>query len=179
MSRIGNKPVTILEGVQVEFKDGVFKAKGPLGELTVNVPSEITIEIKDNAVIVKRSTDKRRVKMLHGTIRSLIDNAVVGVKQGFTKELTLVGLGYRVSLEGNKLALMVGYNHPIYVIIPSDLKVEVPSQTEIKIFGIDKQKVGAFASKVRLIKPPEPYKGKGIRYKDEIVRKKVVKTSVA
>ena len=176
MSRIGKLPVIIPEKVQVTLENNIIKVKGPLGELSLTIPSEVEVKIKDNEVIVTRLSDKRRFKMMHGTIRSLIDNMVIGVMQGYTKELEMHGVGYRVALEGNKLALNIGYKHPIYLEIPEGLKVEVPSQTEIKVFGYDKEAVGQFAAKIRLLRPPEPYKGKGIRYKGEIVRRKVVKT---
>ncbi len=176
MSRIGKLPVIIPEKVQVTLENNTIKVKGPLGELSLTIPSEVEVKIKDNEVIVTRLSDKRRFKMMHGTIRSLIDNMVIGVTQGYTKELEMHGVGYRVALEGNKLALNIGYKHPIYLEIPEGLKVEVPSQTEIKVFGYDKEAVGQFAAKIRLLRPPEPYKGKGIRYKGEIVRRKVVKT---
>lgn len=176
MSRIGVLPIKIPEKVTVEVSDSNVKVKGPLGELSLKVPREVIVSVKDGEVEVERKADKRRFKMMHGTIRSLINNMIIGVTEGFTKELVLNGVGYRVALQGNKLVLNIGYKHPIELEIPSDLKVETPSATEIKIFGIDKQKVGLFASRIRALRPPEPYKGKGIRYKDEQVRRKVVKT---
>ena len=179
MSRIGNQPVPIPEKVKVEIKDNKVIISGPLGTLELEIPSLVEVKIEDDKVVVTRKGDKRQFKMMHGTIRSLIDNMVIGVTEGYTKELELHGVGYRVALNGNKLVLNIGYKHPIEVEIPSDLKVEVPSQTEIKISGIDKQKVGQFAAYIRQLRPPEPYKGKGIRYKGEQIKKKVVKTIVA
>ncbi len=176
MSRIGTQPVKIPEKVSVVLEGNVIKVKGPLGELALNIPSEVLVTVEEGAIKVERKADKRRFKMMHGTIRSLLNNMIIGVTQGFTKELVLNGVGYRVALQGNKLVLNIGYKHPIEFEIPAELKVEVPSPTEIKIFGIDKQRVGLFASKIRALRPPEPYKGKGIRYKDEHVRRKVVKT---
>jgi len=179
MSRIGLKPIIIPEGVEVKQESHVISVKAKNGSLTVNIADGITVVIENGVVTVSRETDRKNHKMLHGTTRALIANAVIGVTEGFTKELELMGVGYRVTLEGTSLSMSVGFKHLVKVAIPEDLKVEVPSQTEIKIWGIDKQHVGAFAASVRDIKPPEPYKGKGIRYKGEYVRKKEVKTSVA
>ena len=179
MSRIGRLPVIIPEKVQVTIENQKVTVKGPLGELSLNIPNEVTVELKDAQVIVKRKSDKRRFKMMHGTIRSLVDNMVQGVVKPYVRELELKGVGYRVALEGNKLALNIGYKHPIYIEVPKDIKVEVPSQTEITISGIDKEKVGQFMAKIRLLRPPEPYKGKGIREKGEIVHRKVIRTLTA
>ncbi len=176
MSRIGFKPITIPEKVEVKLENSTITVKGPLGELSLYIPDEVTVKIDNNIITVTRKSDKRRFKMMHGTIRSLIENLIIGVTEGYKKELVLHGVGYRVALQGNKLLLNIGYKHPIELEVPEGLKVEVPSQTEISIFGIDKEKVGHFAARIRALRPPEPYKGKGIRYKDEHVRKKVVKT---
>ena len=179
MSRIGRMPIEIPEKVKVEIRDGIIVVTGPLGILEFKIPSEVEVKIEDNKIIVTRKAVKRRFKMMHGTVRSIINNMVIGVTQGYTKELELHGVGYRVSLEGDKLALNIGYKHPVYIKIPDNVKVEVPSQTEIRISGIDKEAVGQFAARIRLLRPPEPYKGKGIRYKGEKIRKKVVKTLTA
>jgi len=179
MSRIGNKPIAIPEGITVTVENDIVLVKGKLGELSQSVPRGITVEVKDSIITVTRKNDIRQMKMLHGTIRSLISNMIIGVSEGYAKELTLVGVGYRVAMEGNELVLQIGYKHPVNVAIPDYLKVEVPSQTNILISGIDKQKVGAFSAEVRALKPPEVYKGKGIRYKDEIVRRKEVRTIAA
>jgi len=176
MSRIGKMPVNIPEKVTVEIKDGIVVVKGPLGELTLEIPEGITVTVEDNQIKVTRASDKRQHKILHGTIRSLLNNMVIGVTQGFTKELELHGVGYKVELAGNKLKVYIGLNHPIEVEIPQDLKVETPSQTEIKIWGIDKQRVGNFAAYIRHLKKPDPYKGKGIRYKGEQIKLKEIKT---
>ncbi len=178
MSRIGNEPVKIVEKVTVTVNDNIVKVTGPKGELSLTIPSDITVELKDNEIIVKRENDRVKTKMLHGTIRSLINNMIIGVTQGFEKELEIQGVGYKVELKGNQLALYLGYNHPLYIDIPEDIKIEVPSQTEIKISGISKQRVGQFASYIRGLKKPDVYKGKGIRYKGEQVRKKEVKVGI-
>ena len=178
MSRIGNQPIEIPNNVQVEKKDGRIYVKGPKGQLDFTLPEGIEVEITEGVIKVKRVSDKQTHKMLHGTVRSIINNMIIGVSQGFVKELEIHGVGYKVELAGNKLALYLGYNHPIYVDIPSDVTVEVPSNTEIRISGIDKQRVGQFAAFIRDHKKPDVYKGKGIRYKGEVIRKKEVKTSV-
>jgi len=179
MSRIGLKPIEIPTGVTVVQENGMVKVKGKNGELETAIPSVCTVTIENNIITIARSSDVRTTKMQHGTTRALIANMISGVVDGFHRELELVGVGYRVSLDGSNLSLAIGYKHLVKYPIPAYLKVEVPSQTSIKIWGIDKQKVGLFASKVRALKPPEPYKGKGIRYVGEVVRKKEVKTSAA
>jgi large subunit ribosomal protein L6 len=179
MSRVGNKPIKFAADVKVELKDGVVTVNGKLGTLTLNIPAEVSVVIENNEILVSRGSDKKEHRMIHGTIRSLLNNMVIGVSEGFTKELELVGVGYRVTLEGKNLSLSIGYKHLVKFEIPEYVKVEVPSQTSIKIFGIDKEKVGLFASSVRALKPPEPYKGKGIRYAGEHVRRKEVKTSAS
>ena len=179
MSRIGKQPIKIPEGVTVNIESDIITVIGPKGELKFNIPDGINVIIDSQASLIKveRESDKVRHKMLHGTVRSVINNMVIGVTTGFIKELELQGVGYKVELQGNKLALFIGYNHPILVDIPDYVKVEVPSQTQIIISGIDKQKVGQYASYIRQLKKPDVYKGKGIRYKGEQIRKKEVKTS--
>jgi large subunit ribosomal protein L6 len=179
MSRVGLKPITIPAGVTVTQANGSVTVKGKNGELSTIIPSVVTVTIDGDTISVARSSDIRTTKMQHGTTRALIANLIKGVQDGFNVELELVGVGYRVSLEGSDLSLAIGFKHLVKYPIPAYLKVEVPSQTSIKIWGIDKQKVGLFASKVRALKPPEPYKGKGIRYLGEVVKKKEVKTSAA
>lgn len=179
MSRVGLKVIQIPQGVTVELQGNKVTVKGKLGELFEVVPSGVSVKIEDGTVSVSRDNDARTNKMLHGTVRALIANMVKGVTEGFTVELELVGVGYRVSLEGSQLSLAIGFKHLVKYPIPSFVKVEVPSQTSIKIWGISKQQVGLFASMVRALKPPEPYKGKGIRYLGEVVKKKEVKTAAA
>jgi len=178
MSRIGKKPIQIPSGVTVNYDGKTIKVKGPLGELAFNPHPEMIIEIKDGEIRVKRPSDKKFHKALHGTTRQIINNMVEGVTKGFSKELEIVGTGYRAKLEGGKLVLQVGFSHPVVLEPPKDVKVEVPAPTRIKVSGIDKQKVGQIAAIIRAVKPPEPYKGKGIRYVGEYVRKKAGKAGI-
>jgi len=177
MSRIGNKIIRIPPNVQYTYNNRVFAVKGPKGELSVVIPKELELEINGNDIAVKRNSEAKPFKMIHGTIRSLIDGIIVGVTEGFEKQLEMRGVGYRAELKNDKLNLYVGHVSPIEVPIPTSIKVTMPNQTTIIVSGIDKQKVGAFAGSIRAIKPPEPYKGKGIRYVNEVVKKKVVKTA--
>lgn len=179
MSRVGLKAITIPEGVTVTQVGSSVVVKGKHGELSAKTPDRITVLITGNNIAVSRANDSRNVKMLHGTTRALIANMIKGVIEGFNVELELVGVGYRVTLEDTNLSLAIGYKHLVKFPIPEYIKVEVPSQTSIKMWGIDKMKVGLFASQVRALKPPEVYKGKGIRYVGEVVRKKEVKTAAA
>jgi large subunit ribosomal protein L6 len=180
MSRIGNKSITIPEGVEVNIEAGnEVTVKGPKGTLTRKFSDLITIE-KDNGVItVKRPNDEKRTKQLHGTTRALLANMIHGCHQNYTKTLKIVGIGYRAALEGKKLTLNVGFSHPVDITVPSDVEVTVPDNTTITITGIDKQVVGQFAAIVRATKKPEPYGGKGIKYIDEVVRRKEGKTAAA
>lgn len=178
MSRIGNKTITIPAGVSVEVGAGnEVTVKGPKGTLTRKFSELMTIEVTENEVKVSRSNEQKHTKQLHGTTRALIHNMVEGVHQEFTKELEIVGIGYRCALQGNELVLNVGYSHEIRVAIEEGIKVECPSATEIKVSGIDKQRVGEFAANVRSFRKPEPYKGKGIKYKNEHIRRKEGKTA--
>ncbi|AMC93575.1 50S ribosomal protein L6 [Erysipelothrix larvae] len=178
MSRIGNKTITIPAGVEFDVNAGnEVTVKGPKGTLSRQFRSELTIEVDGDTVTVKRPDDSKPMKQIHGTTRSLINNMIVGVTEGFVKELELVGIGYRAAKNGDKLVMSVGYSHPIEFVISSDLEVEVPAVTQIKISGIDKQAVGEFAANVRAIRKPEPYLGKGIKYKGEIIQRKEGKTA--
>lgn len=179
MSRVGLKQIIIPAGVTVSQVGDMVVVKGKNGELSEKTPRNITVTIDGDKINVSRANDTRNVKMLHGTTRALIANMIKGVTDGFSVELELVGVGYRVSLEGAFLSLAIGYKHLVKFPIPAHVKVEVPSQTSIKMWAVDKQKVGLFASQVRALKPPEVYKGKGIRYVGEVVRKKEVKTAAA
>jgi large subunit ribosomal protein L6 len=172
MSRIGTQPVKIKEGVKVDIKDKTVEIKGPKGELQIELPYQLSAEIKDNEIVLNRIDDEKPPKSLHGTYRMILLNAVGGVTEGYEKKLELVGVGYRARLEGKTLVMTLGWNHPIKVEPYEGIEVEVPEETKITIKGIDKQKVGEFAAKVRSIREPEPYKGKGIRYEDENVRRK-------
>lgn len=178
MSRIGNKTITIPEGVSVDVAAGnEVTVKGPKGTLTRKFSELMTITVDGNEVKVARANEDKHTKQLHGTTRALLHNMVEGCAHEFTKELEINGIGYRCALSGNKLVLNVGYSHPIEVTIEDGLRVECPSATEIKVSGIDKQRVGEFAANVRSFRKPEPYKGKGIKYKDEVVRRKEGKTA--
>ena len=172
MSRIGKRELIIPEGVNVTVDNNVVTVKGPKGELTYTYDKLITVEIVDNKVIVKRKNETKVAKQLHGTTNALINNMITGVTSGYTKDLEAVGVGYRFNVAGNKITVNAGYSHPVEVIVPSDLKAESKSNTELSISGIDKQRVTEFAANIRKIREPEPYKGKGIRYKDEHIRRK-------
>lgn len=178
MSRIGNKTITIPAGVDVDVKAGnEVTVKGPKGTLTRQFSDVYTIEINEGIITVIRPNDTKKVKQIHGTTRSLIFNMIEGVSNGFTKQLELVGIGYRASATPQKLTLNVGYSHPVEFDIPEGLTVDVPKATEISVTGIDKQAVGEFTANVRAVRKPEPYLGKGIKYKDEYIRRKEGKTA--
>jgi large subunit ribosomal protein L6 len=175
MSRIGRQPIEIPDGVNVAVDPGRVTVNGPLGELTQNVPQRMLIEKEDGQLVVKRPTERGEDRALHGLTRSLVANMVEGVTNGFEKRLEIQGVGYRASLRGTALELNVGYSHPVVIDAPAGITFEVPVQTEILVKGIDKQQVGEIAAEIRDVRPPEPYKGKGIRYRGEYVRRKVGK----
>jgi large subunit ribosomal protein L6 len=175
MSRIGKQPIEIPDGVNVAVDPGRVTVNGPLGELTQNVPARILIEKEDGQLLVKRPTERGDDRALHGLTRSLVANMVEGVTNGFEKRLEIQGVGYRASLRGTALELNVGYSHPVVIDAPAGITFEVPVQNEIVVKGIDKQQVGEIAAEVRDVRKPEPYKGKGIRYQGEYVRRKVGK----
>lgn len=177
MSRIGRKPVEIKKGVTVEIKDGTIKVKGPKGELTQTYDTRINIKVENGQVILTRDSNDKRVRALHGLYRALIQNMIDGVSEGYTKKLEIIGVGYRAELKGRGLQLALGYSHPIFFIPPKDVKIEVPAPTNIVVSGIDKQLVGQVAAKIRSFRPPEPYKGKGIRYEGEQIIRKAGKTA--
>ncbi|RKD25425.1 LSU ribosomal protein L6P [Caminicella sporogenes DSM 14501] len=173
MSRVGRKPITIPEGVQVTVDEkNVVTVKGPKGELKQDINPDITVNINDNVITVERPSDNKMHRALHGLSRALIANMVEGVTKGFEKKLEIVGVGYRASKQGKKLNLTLGFSHPVEMEDPEGITTEVPSQTEIIVKGIDKQLVGNYAAKIRDLRPPEPYKGKGIRYAGEHIRRK-------
>lgn len=176
MSRIGNKPVTIPSNVTVDVNGHEVTVKGPKGELTRTFSSNIEMTINDNEVTFSRPNDQKDIRAIHGTTRAVFNNMVVGVSEGFTKELELIGVGYRAQLQGKKLTVNVGLSHPVYFDTPDGIEIEVPSNTRINIKGYDKEAVGALAANIRSTRPPEPYKGKGVRYVDEFVRRKEGKT---
>lgn len=172
MSRIGRKPINIPAGVTVSMNDGVLTVKGPKGELTQKIHPNMTVEIGAEVVEVKRPNDDKLNRSLHGLTRSLINNMVVGVTEGYKKELEVNGVGYRVQKQGTKVVMNLGFSHQVIVEENDDIKIDVPGPNSIIILGCDKQKVGQFAAEVREKRPPEPYKGKGIKYKDEVIRRK-------
>ncbi len=172
MSRVGRRIITLPEGVTITINKSVVTVKGPKGELTKEFSNLITIKENGNEVSTERSNENRQTRMLHGTTNSLIQGMVTGVKEGFEKELEIIGVGYNVKLQGNILVFSLGLSHKIELEIPSHLKAEVEKPTMLKISGVDKQQVGEFAAKIKSYRKPEPYGGKGIRYKGEhIIRK--------
>jgi large subunit ribosomal protein L6 len=175
MSRIGRQPIPLPTGVNIAIDPGRIMVNGPLGELTQRVPARMTVERQDDALVVTRPTDRGEDRALHGLTRSLIANMVEGVTKGFEKRLEIQGVGYRAALRGTTLELNVGYSHPVSIEPPLGIMFEVPAPTHITVKGIDKQQFGEIAAEIRKVRPPEPYKGKGIRYEGEYVRRKVGK----
>ena len=172
MSRIGKRELIIPDGVSTTIDNQNVTIKGPKGELTWNVHPLVRIKVVDNKLTTEKVNDSKESNAQQGTTNSLIDNMIIGVTKGFEKELETTGVGYRFSVSGNKVTVNAGYSHPVIVEVPKGLEVDVPSNTELTVKGIDKQLVGELAANIRDIRRPEPYKGKGIRYKDEIVRRK-------
>ena len=177
MSRIGRMPITVPAGVEVTIGDGnVVTVKGPKGSLTKTMNPAMTITCEDGTIHVTRPNDEKLNRSLHGLTRTLLHNMVIGVTEGFKKELDVNGVGYRVAKEGNKLVMNLGFSHQVIVEEVPGISIEVPSANKIVILGCDKQQVGQFAAEVREKRPPEPYKGKGIKYTDEVIRRKAGKT---
>ena len=176
MSRIGRAPVEIPSGVTVKYDGGEIQVKGPKGLLSESLPSVISVEINDSEVRFARPDDRSEYRALHGLARALTANMVTGVTQGFAKELEIQGVGYRAEMKGKSLNLLLGFSHPVLMEIPKGLSVSVDGTTKIKVEGMSKQLVGQFAANIRALRPPEPYKGKGVRYLGEHVRRKVGKT---
>ena len=173
MSRIGNKIISIPTGVEVSVGgNNEIKVKGPKGELTRQFNEALSFNIDGAELTVSRPNEEKFTKMIHGTSRALLDNMIIGVSAGYSRELEIIGVGYRAALQGKKLVLSAGYSHPVELETPEGLTIEVPTQTSVVVSGIDKQVVGEFAANIRKVRPPEPYKGKGIRYKGEHVRRK-------
>ena len=179
MSRIGLQPITIEDGVEVKIDGSIVTVKGSLGEITVTLPDNLSISMEEKEIKLAVKDNTKQANSNHGTYRMLINNAIYGVKNGYQKTLELVGVGYRARMEGANLVLNVGWNHPITVEPYEGITREVPDETKVIIKGYDKQKVGQFAAKVRELRKPEPYKGKGIRYEGEYVRRKNPKASIA
>ncbi len=172
MSRIGDRKLVIPAGVTINVDNNVVTVKGPKGELTTHLVKGIEIKVEGDTLEVHKVKDNDTTNVMQGTINANINNMMIGVTNGYTKGLEIIGVGYRFALKGNKIVINAGYSHPVELDIPEGLKVEVPSNTELSISGIDKVLVGEFAAQVRKVRQPEPYKGKGIRYKDEVVHTK-------
>ncbi|MGI9666579.1 MAG: 50S ribosomal protein L6 [Acidimicrobiia bacterium] len=178
MSRIGNAPIETPNGVEVTVKGNGVEVKGPKGTLTQAIDSSLDVSVDDGTVTISRDNDERQTRALHGLSRALINNMVLGVSEGFSKELSIVGVGYRAALKGKNIELQVGFSHPVSIEAVDGITFDVPENTRIIVSGIDKQKVGQVAANIRSVRPPEPYKGKGIRYVDEHVRRKAGKAGV-
>jgi large subunit ribosomal protein L6 len=177
MSRIGNKPVAIPSGVTVDKIDGGLRVKGPKGTLSEQLPASIGVEVEGGEIVFKRGADDGPSRALHGLVRALVANMVKGVVTPFARELEIQGVGYRAEASGRKLTLLLGFSHPIEITVPEGLSVSVDRNVIVRIEGIDRRRVGQFAANLRALRPPEPYKGKGIRYVNEHVRRKVGKAA--
>ena len=176
MSRIGKAPITVPSGVEVSIAGRTVSVKGPKGQLTRDIPGEIIVRKEENTILVERPNDERTNRSLHGLSRTLVNNMVVGVTEGFAKELEIVGVGYRAEAQGQNLRLALGFSHPVVVPAPAGISFEVPAQTRVIVKGIDKELVGQVAADIRSIRKPEPYKGKGVRYLNERILRKAGKT---
>lgn len=176
MSRIGNLPIELPEGVEFNLDGTTATVKGKNGELTRELSPAIKLDVEDNVITFTRVNDNKANRQLHGTTRSMVNNMVVGVSEGYSKKLEIIGVGYRAQLQGNKLVLSLGLSHPVEFETPEGIEIEVPTNTEIIIKGADKEAVGALAANIRAVRSPEPYKGKGVRYEGEYVRRKEGKT---
>ena len=177
MSRVGLKPVPIVSGVQVSVTGGTVRVQGPKHTLQTAVAPHTKVEVKDGTVLVTRQNDEKAAKAAHGLMRSVLSNMIAGVTKGFERKLDIVGVGYKAELKGKELVLIVGYSHPVSMRVPDGLDVRLDSATRITVAGPDRRLVGQFAAEVREVRPPEPYKGKGIRYADEKIRRKVGKSA--
>jgi len=172
MSRIGSSPITVPDGVTLLVKDGMISAKGKNGELQMALPGHVSLEIGEGQAIVKPADDTQKSRALWGTVRAVVNNMVTGVSTGFTKNLTIHGVGYRAQMQGNKLVLALGYSHPVEMEVPKEISASVENNTFIKLSSHDKEILGQFASEIRSKRPPEPYKGKGVRYENEQILRK-------
>jgi large subunit ribosomal protein L6 len=179
MSRIGKKPVPVTKGVKIDVKDGHIKVTGPKGELNQTYRTIIDVKVNGDTINLTRPNDEKQNKSLHGLYRALIANMVKGVTDGFEKKLEIVGVGFKAEMKGNTLQLALGFSHPIYFIAPEGVKIEAPTPTNLTIKGIDKRLVGSVADKIRSFRKPEPYKGKGIKYEGEFIRRKAGKTAAS
>ena len=176
MSRIGKQPVVLPAGLSARLADGVVTLKGPKGELALKLPETVALAVDGATLTVTRKGEDKQSRADHGTIRALLQNMLVGIKDGYSRELEIQGVGFKASIAGNKLTMNVGYSHPVEYIVPDGIAVAVTDGTQIKVSGIDKQLVGQVSARIRSFRPPEPYKGKGVRYKNERVRRKAGKT---
>lgn len=179
MSRVGRKPILIPKGVTVAVEGETVRVEGPKGKLSRVVPAALTVSLQDSRLLVQRSSDHRTVRALHGLTRALLANMVQGVTEGFEKKLEIVGIGYRAQLQGRALQLTLGYSHPVIFPLPEGIQAEMDKQTSVTIRGADKELVGQTAAKLRALRKPDPYKGKGIRYVGEMIRRKVGKKAAA
>ncbi|MFC4765934.1 50S ribosomal protein L6 [Effusibacillus consociatus] len=176
MSRIGKKPIAVPSGVEVKYDNGSLTVKGPKGSLSRELNKEMIVKIEDNQIIIDRPSDNKLHRSLHGTTRSVVNNMVEGVTKGFEKTLELVGVGYRAAKAGNKVTLSLGFSHPVEIVPEEGIEIDVQGTNKLVIKGINKEQVGAVAAKIRSLREPEPYKGKGIKYDNEVIRRKVGKT---
>jgi len=179
MSRIGKKPIEIPKDVKVTASDGQVQVEGPKGKLARNMSYRISLEVKDNKVVLSRSGETKLDKSLHGLYRALIANMIKGVTEGYKKEMEIIGVGFKAQVQNNNLNMLLGFSHPVNIPVPQGIKIETPKPTQIVITGIDNEKVGEIAAKIRAVYPPEPYKGKGIRFAGEYIKKKVGKAQAA
>ena len=179
MSRVAKNPINVPDNVELNIVDNIVKVKGSNGELEFNLPSSVSIENKENVLTVKYNEDDQQSVALAGTTRSIVNNMIIGVSEGFEKKLELIGVGYRAKASGKLLELTLGFSHPIKYQLPEEVEVETPSQTEVVLKSHDKQILGQAASEIRAFRPPEPYKGKGVRYADEQVKRKEAKKAAA
>ncbi len=185
MSRIGNQPIQIPAGVTVNVKDGgkfnykEVEVSGPKGTLSESVRHGVKIEVTDGEIVLTRANESKQIKSNHGLYRSLIQNMITGVTEGYSRDLEIVGIGYRAEMQGNKIVFSVGYSHKIELVPPEGITISADEQTKVKVEGADKQKVGEIAAKIRSFRKPEPYKGKGIKYADEVIKRKSAKTVAA
>jgi large subunit ribosomal protein L6 len=177
MSRIGKKPVNISDKVKIKHSQNMIEVTGPKGTMKLDLINGVNIDVKDNEILVTRNDDTKRNRALHGLYRSLINNMVTGVNEGFSKKLELIGIGYRAELKGKNLVMMLGFSHPTVFCPPDDITIEVPSPNSVLVNGMSKELVGMVAAKIRSFRLPEPYKGKGIKYENEVVRRKAGKTA--
>lgn len=177
MSRIGKLPIQIPENVELKIEKGVISVKGPMGELKQKYDAGLQLEQEENKLFVKRPSDDRKWRSLHGLTRTLINNIVLGVDKGYRKSLVIEGVGFKAEKKNKFLVLSIGYSHPIYLLPPEEISIDLDSPTQIVVSGVDKVLVGSIAAKIRSFRPPEPYKGKGIRYEGEVIRRKAGKTA--